>query len=109
MYLSLTGARIEAQEALRMGIIHKIVPLKDLMSAALEMADPLLGNCPTHLRARTEHLLRGYNLPYDEARAIYSEDIEMSIAMGRHGAALLNDGDKVITHCNSGGLATSGS
>jgi enoyl-CoA hydratase/carnithine racemase len=70
MYLSLTGARIDAEEALRMGIIHKIVPLKDLMSAAHDMADTLLDNCPTHLRARKEHLLRGYNLPYDEARAM---------------------------------------
>jgi methylthioribose-1-phosphate isomerase len=45
---------------------------------------------------------------YDEARAIYHEDIEMSLAIGRHGAALLKDGDSVITHCNTGGLATSG-
>ncbi|UCH82681.1 MAG: S-methyl-5-thioribose-1-phosphate isomerase [Candidatus Latescibacterota bacterium] len=45
---------------------------------------------------------------YNEAQAIYNEDIEMSLAMGRHGAALLNDGDNVITHCNTGGLATSG-
>ena len=76
MYLSLTGSRINAQEALRMGVIHKIVPLKDLMPAALEMAETLMGNCPSHLRARKEHLLRGYNLPYDEARAMggYLED-----------------------------------
>ena len=45
---------------------------------------------------------------YNEARAIYTEDVEMSLAMGRHGAELLKDGDKVITHCNTGGLATSG-
>jgi methylthioribose-1-phosphate isomerase len=45
---------------------------------------------------------------YDEAQTIYREDIEMSLAMGRHGAELLKDGDNVITHCNTGGLATSG-
>jgi len=70
MYLSLTGLRIDAQEALRMGIIHKIVPMKDLMDTAFDMAETLLANCPTHLQARKEHLLRGYNLPYDEARAM---------------------------------------
>jgi E-phenylitaconyl-CoA hydratase len=70
MYLSLTGLRIDAQEALRMGIIHKIVPMKDLKDAAFDMAETLAANCPTHLRARKEHLLRGYNLPYDEARAM---------------------------------------
>lgn len=43
-----------------------------------------------------------------EARAIYREDLEMCRAIGRHGAALLIDGDSVLTHCNTGGLATSG-
>ena len=76
LYLSLTGVRISAEEALRMGIIHKIVPLKDLMTAAFEMAETILANCPTHVRVRKEHALRGYSLPYDEARtmAAYLED-----------------------------------
>ena len=43
-----------------------------------------------------------------EALAIYDEDLEMCRALGRHGAELLNDGDRVLTHCNTGGLATSG-
>lgn len=42
-----------------------------------------------------------------EARAIEAEDRAMCRAIGRHGAALLNDGDHVLTHCNAGGLATS--
>ncbi|HRU07188.1 MAG TPA: S-methyl-5-thioribose-1-phosphate isomerase, partial [Candidatus Brocadiia bacterium] len=42
----------------------------------------------------------------DEAVAILREDDAMCHAMGRHGAALLNDGDGVLTHCNAGGLAT---
>lgn len=44
----------------------------------------------------------------EEAIAIYREDIDMCMAIGRHGAELLNDGDNVLTHCNTGGLATSG-
>ncbi len=70
LYLSLSGVRITAEEALRMGIIHKIVPLKDLMTAAFEMAETLLANVPTHLRARKEHLLRYFHLDYDDARAL---------------------------------------
>ena len=41
-----------------------------------------------------------------EARAIYDEDRQMCRAIGRHGAALLADGQGVLTHCNAGGLAT---
>ncbi len=41
-----------------------------------------------------------------EAMAIRDEDAAMCRAIGRHGAALLKDGDTVLTHCNAGGLAT---
>lgn len=44
-----------------------------------------------------------------EARAILDEDIEMCRQIGRHGAALISDGDGVLTHCNAGSLATGGS
>lgn len=42
----------------------------------------------------------------EEARAIHREDAEMCHAIGRHGAALVNEGDGLLTHCNAGGLAT---
>lgn len=43
-----------------------------------------------------------------EAQAIESEDRAMCAAIGRHGAALLEDNTGVLTHCNAGGLATAG-
>lgn len=43
-----------------------------------------------------------------EAQAIEIEDREMCAAIGRNGAALLADGQGVLTHCNAGGLATAG-
>jgi methylthioribose-1-phosphate isomerase len=43
-----------------------------------------------------------------EADAILHEDLEMGRAMTSHGATLLHDGDSVLTHCNTGGLATAG-
>jgi methylthioribose-1-phosphate isomerase len=41
-----------------------------------------------------------------EAVEIYEEDRELSRRIGEHGAALIEDGDGVLTHCNAGGLAT---
>lgn len=41
-----------------------------------------------------------------EAVRIADEDVEMNHAMARHGAALIQDGDTVLTHCNAGALAT---
>jgi methylthioribose-1-phosphate isomerase len=44
----------------------------------------------------------------DLARQIYLDDIEINRAIGRHGAPLIADGARVMTHCNAGALATAG-
>jgi methylthioribose-1-phosphate isomerase len=41
-----------------------------------------------------------------EAQAIADEDAAQNRAIGKHGAALIDDGDTVLTHCNAGELAT---
>ncbi len=43
-----------------------------------------------------------------EAHEVLAEDIRINKAMGAHGAALLQDGARVLTHCNAGALATAG-
>jgi methylthioribose-1-phosphate isomerase len=43
-----------------------------------------------------------------EAHAILEDDRRRNRAMGTHGAALLRDGMRVLTHCNAGALATAG-
>jgi len=41
-----------------------------------------------------------------EAQRIAEEDVAINRAMARNGAALICDGDSVLTHCNAGPLAT---
>ncbi len=41
-----------------------------------------------------------------EAQDIEREDADICERIGRNGAALIKDGDSVLTHCNAGGLAT---
>src|SRR5262245_17581562 len=43
-----------------------------------------------------------------EAHDIRDEDERLNRRMGEHGAALLADGARVMTHCNAGALATAG-
>lgn len=43
-----------------------------------------------------------------EAQAIHHEDEELCRLIGEHGSKLFGTGDAVLTHCNAGGLATSG-
>ncbi|MDA0933751.1 MAG: S-methyl-5-thioribose-1-phosphate isomerase [Planctomycetota bacterium] len=44
----------------------------------------------------------------DEARAIHEEDRALCRAMGEAGAPLVREGATVLTHCNTGRLATAG-
>ncbi|HNO83639.1 MAG TPA: S-methyl-5-thioribose-1-phosphate isomerase [Anaerolineales bacterium] len=41
-----------------------------------------------------------------EAQNLADEDVEINKRMAEHGAALINDGDTIIHHCNTGALAT---
>ena len=43
-----------------------------------------------------------------EAEAIFSEDVALCEAMALRGLPLFAQGEAVLTHCNSGGLATAG-
>jgi methylthioribose-1-phosphate isomerase len=43
-----------------------------------------------------------------ESQRILDEDVAMNRTMGRHGAALVGQGQTILTHCNAGALATAG-
>jgi methylthioribose-1-phosphate isomerase len=46
------------------------------------------------------------SLVLSEAQRIADEDVEINKRMAEHGAALIEDGDTIIHHCNTGALAT---
>jgi len=41
-----------------------------------------------------------------EAQKIAQEDVEVNHKIGEQGASLIDDGDQILTHCNTGTLAT---
>src|SRR5882757_8719904 len=43
-----------------------------------------------------------------EAEAVHDEDVANCRAMGAHGAAVVPDDARILTHCNAGALATAG-
>src|SRR2546422_10519439 len=57
-------------------------------------------------RSRSPDTLR--TLLEREALAIHDEDVAANRRLGAHGAALVEDGATVLTHCNAGALATAG-
>lgn len=66
-----------------------------------------LMNCLDRLQARIEAGVTGAGIAA-EAEAIFEQDVALCAAMSAHGAALVRRGDRILTHCNTGGLATAG-
>jgi methylthioribose-1-phosphate isomerase len=44
----------------------------------------------------------------DEAFAMLDEDLKVNRTLGTFGAAIIQNGDHILTHCNAGALATAG-
>ena len=92
--------------------------LKGLQSELERASEVLLRTRPTavnlawalqEMRKIWENATEAQDLParlVERACAIAREDEEMCKAMGRHGAALVTQGARVLTHCNAGALAT---
>ncbi len=55
-----------------------------------------------------DRVLASHAAPLDEARAIHAEQRAVDRAIGEHGAPLMPDRGAVLTHCNTGPLATGG-
>jgi methylthioribose-1-phosphate isomerase len=62
----------------------------------------------TALAAKGEPLDRLRARLLEEARRILDEDVAANRAMGDHGAALVPEHARILTHCNAGALATAG-
>jgi E-phenylitaconyl-CoA hydratase len=66
MYFLLTGERMNAEDALRAGLINKVVPLSELMTEAERIARRICENAPLAVRAIKELAVRGQYLPIEQ-------------------------------------------
>ena len=73
MEILMTGDRISAEEAHRIGFVNEVVAKQELMPRALEFAERLARNAPLALRAIKEAVIRTNGLPLEEAYRIEHE------------------------------------
>lgn len=67
MLMLLTGDRVDASEALRLGIVSRVVPAVDLLACAMEIARRIVLNAPLSVRAIKRLVKDGLEVPLDKA------------------------------------------
>ena len=67
--LLLRGHQIDAAEALRIGLVDRVVPGAELMTAALALAMELAAKAPVAARAILEAVHKGLQMPFAEGQA----------------------------------------
>lgn len=83
-----TGKMIDAQEAYRVGLVNKVVPLDKLMPTARELAEAICEVGPLAIRTAKEAMIRGMSLSLEEGLrlettltppVVFSRDFEEGI------------------------------
>jgi enoyl-CoA hydratase len=70
MYLCLTGEMIDAAEALRVGLVQRIVPLDGLLAEAQRVAGLIASKAPLAIAATKRAIVDGAALGLDDALAL---------------------------------------
>lgn len=71
----LTGNRINAEEALRWGLVSRVVPRDRLMSTAMEIAETVCQRGPLGIRATKEAIIRGYDMTLPDGLYLETEKV----------------------------------
>jgi enoyl-CoA hydratase/carnithine racemase len=71
--LILTGKRIDAHEALRLGLVEQVVPQEQLLGTAEELAHTITSRAPLAVKYAKEAVRRGLELSLDEGLKVEAE------------------------------------
>lgn len=69
-----TCAQVKADEALRIGLVNKVVALESLMDEAKAMANMIIANAPVAVKLCKDAINRGMQVDIDSAIEIEAED-----------------------------------
>lgn len=78
----------------------------EVLRAARPTAVNLMNNLDSMIAALQQNDFK--TAAIDCAGQLFAEDVQLCLNMARHGAALVQQGEQLLTHCNTGGLATAG-
>jgi enoyl-CoA hydratase len=80
MEMVLTGEFINAEEALRIGMINKITPVELYLSEAVKMAKKIASMSPIAVQMAKESVLKAFEMPLQEALSFERKNFYMLFA-----------------------------
>lgn len=85
---------------------EELLQAAEILRAARPTAVNLMNNLDSMLQAlaQTDYVAAAVAC----AERLFAEDVQLCLQMAQHGAALVQPGERLLTHCNTGGLATAG-
>jgi methylthioribose-1-phosphate isomerase len=108
--LALAAQQIGVSTADRASFVQKLVEAADYLDKARPTAVNLAWALQQQLRLAQDPTLETttaiQHALLQNAQRLADEDVEINRRMGFHGAELINDGDTILHHCNTGALAT---
>ena len=78
--MTLTGDFIDAAEAYRIGLVHRVVPRDRLYETAQALADRLLQQDPVIVQAAKRVVTRGLDLPLAEGLALEAQYVGLTLS-----------------------------
>ncbi len=70
MHLALSGDRINADEALQMGLVSQVVEQADLKATALQLAERIADNAPLSVQMTRKAIRDGLDMPMEQGLAL---------------------------------------
>lgn len=69
----LTGETIDAREAYRIGLVHRVIPLEELMPTVMKMAEEIASKAPLSLKYSKEAIYKGIDMTLEQGLRLEAE------------------------------------
>ena len=108
LYVGLSGKKTKNRTEWMKALHHIARFLKTARPTAVNLSWAIDRIVKKVEKSKTGSIEQLMEIVLQEAKLIHKEDQALCEGIGHSGARLIHSGDQVLTHCNAGGLATSG-
>ncbi len=108
VYVAVRDLKTENKDTFFRHLKKAVSHLKNARPTAVNLSWAVERVYNAAIRNRNEDIRKIKEIILKEAKSIHREDIQLCSSIAKNGIKLIKKGDTILTHCNTGFLATSG-